>query len=49
MPRDDSKSMPLDTAPPVNAEEDAAAKAFQDAPAADAAKKIDLGETFVKK
>jgi tetratricopeptide (TPR) repeat protein len=49
LPKDDSKSMPLDTAPPVNAEEDAAAKAFQDVPPADAVKKIDLGETFVKK
>ena len=49
LPKDDSKSIPLDTAPPVNAEEDAAAKAFQDAPPADAVKKIGLGETFVKK
>jgi tetratricopeptide (TPR) repeat protein len=50
LPRDDGKSsaMPLDTAP-VNAEEDAAAKAFQDVPPADATKKIDLGEAFAKK
>jgi tetratricopeptide (TPR) repeat protein len=51
LPKDDSKSsaLPLDSAPPVNAEEDAAAKAFQDAPRADATKKIDLGEAFAKK
>jgi tetratricopeptide (TPR) repeat protein len=51
LPRDDStksSAMPLDTAP-VNAEEDAAAKAFQDVPLADATKKIDLGEAFAKK
>jgi len=34
---------------PVNAEEDAAFKAFQDSPAADAKKKIDLGEAFALK
>lgn len=38
------------TAPaPVNAEEDAAFKAFQDLPPADAKKKVDLGEAFVQK
>jgi len=42
-------SMALDVPPPVNAEEDAAFKAFQDAPNADAAKKIDLGEAFQQK
>ena len=34
---------------PVNAEEDAAFKAFQDSPAADPKKKIELGEAFVLK
>ena len=42
-------TLSLDTAPPVNAEEDAAFKAFSDAPGADTAKKIDLGETFAQK
>lgn len=37
------------TPPPVNAEEDAAFKAFQAAPSADLPKKIELGEDFVKK
>lgn len=39
----------LDAAPPVNAEEDAAFKAYQDAPLTDMAKKIELGEAFVQK
>jgi tetratricopeptide (TPR) repeat protein len=39
----------LDAAPPVNAEEDAAFKAFQDAPLADMKKKVELGEGFVQK
>jgi len=34
---------------PVNAEEDAAYKAFQDSPVTDPKKKIDLGEAFVQK
>jgi tetratricopeptide (TPR) repeat protein len=43
---------PLSTdnsAPPVNAEEDAAVKAFRDAPVSDVAKKDQLGEDFVQK
>ncbi len=36
-------------APPVNAEEDAALKAFQDVPMTDPAKKIQLGEAFLQK
>ncbi len=45
------KPLTLDNAAPapVNAEEDAAFKAFQDSPAADPKKKIDLGEAFVQK
>lgn len=39
----------LDAAPPVNAEEDAAFKAYQDAPPADWTKKIELGEAFAQK
>jgi tetratricopeptide (TPR) repeat protein len=39
----------LDAAPPVNAEEDAAFKAYQDAPVTDWTKKIELGEAFVQK
>ena len=39
----------LDAAPPVNAEEDAAFKAYQDVPPTDMAKKIELGEAFVQK
>jgi tetratricopeptide (TPR) repeat protein len=40
----------LDSAPPpVSAEEDAAFKAYQDAPPSDWAKKIELGEAFVQK
>ncbi|HYL61589.1 MAG TPA: tetratricopeptide repeat protein, partial [Candidatus Methylomirabilis sp.] len=34
---------------PVNAEEDAAFKAFTDSPAVDAKKKVELGEAFVQK
>jgi tetratricopeptide (TPR) repeat protein len=49
-PADAAKPLSLDNAPaPVNAEEDAAFKAFQDAPTADAAKKISLGEDFEQK
>jgi tetratricopeptide (TPR) repeat protein len=51
-PADSGKplSLSLDNAPPpVNAEEDAAFKAFQDAPNTDAAKKISMGEDFVQK
>ncbi len=38
-----------ETPAPVNAEEDAAYKAFQETPPADSAKKITLGEAFVQK
>ncbi len=45
-----SNSLSLDMpAPPVNAEEDAALKAFQDVPMTDPAKKIQLGEAFLQK
>jgi len=45
------KPLTLDTAAPapVNAEEDAAFKAYQDSPAADVKKKIELGEAFAQK
>jgi tetratricopeptide (TPR) repeat protein len=45
------KPLTLDNAAPapVNAEEDAAFKAYQDSPAADVKKKIELGEAFVQK
>lgn len=39
----------LDVAPPASAEEDAAFKAYQDAPPSDWAKKIELGEAFAQK
>lgn len=39
----------LDAAPPVSAEEDAAFKAYQDAPPGDWTKKIELGEAFAQK
>jgi tetratricopeptide (TPR) repeat protein len=39
----------LDAAPPVNAEEDAAFKAFQAVPQTDLNKRIELGEDFLKK
>jgi len=39
----------LDSAPPVNAEEDAALKAFQDAPMSDLPKKEQMGEDFAQK
>lgn len=46
----DVAPLTLDNAPPpVNAEEDAAFKAFQDAPHADMPKKIELGEAFLQK
>jgi tetratricopeptide (TPR) repeat protein len=49
-PADDSKTLSLDNAPaPATADEDAALKAFQDAPNTDAAKKISMGEEFVQK
>jgi len=47
-----SAPLTLDAAPappPVNAEEDAAMKAFRDAPPADFRKKNELGEAFVQK
>jgi tetratricopeptide (TPR) repeat protein len=45
------KPLTLDNAAPapVNAEEDAAFKAYQDSPVTDPKKKIDLGEAFVQK
>jgi len=46
------KPLSLDNAPapaPVNAEEDAAFKAFQDSPMTDLKKKIELGEAFAQK
>ena len=49
-PADASKGgLALDVAPPVNADEDGAFKAFEDTPEADSAKKVDLGEAFVQK
>ncbi len=42
-------SLQLDVTPPVNAEEDAAFKAFEDTLEADSAKKIELGEGFAQK
>ncbi len=46
----DVTPLSLDSAPPpVNAEEDAAFKAFQDAPTSDLQKKIELGEAFLQK
>jgi tetratricopeptide (TPR) repeat protein len=49
---DKSKQQPATPAPatpPVNVEEDAAFKAYQDAPPADFAKKAQLGEEFLQK
>jgi len=46
----DVTPLTLDAAPPpVNAQEDAAFKAFQDVPSADSNKKIELGEAFLQK
>jgi tetratricopeptide (TPR) repeat protein len=46
----DSTPLTLDAAPqPVNAEEDAAFKAFKEVPATDSAKKIEAGEAFLQK
>jgi len=45
----DVAPLTLDVAPPVNAEEDAAFKAFQAMPQSDANKKIDAGEAFLQK
>jgi tetratricopeptide (TPR) repeat protein len=39
----------MDTTPPVSAEEDAAMKAFRDAPIADVAKKLTMGDDFLQK
>jgi tetratricopeptide (TPR) repeat protein len=44
-----ANSVALDVAPPVNAEEDAAFKKFQDTPTTDATQKIALGEAFEQK
>jgi tetratricopeptide (TPR) repeat protein len=47
---DSANTLSLDTAPPpVNAEEDAAFKAFQDVPASDSKKRIETGEAFLHK
>ena len=47
---DNANTLSLDnTAPPVNAEEDAAYKAFQDVPASDSKKRIEVGEAFAQK
>jgi tetratricopeptide (TPR) repeat protein len=49
-PADSGSSLDIPKAqPPVNAEEDAAAKAFQSMPNSDAPKKIAAGEDFLKK
>jgi tetratricopeptide (TPR) repeat protein len=45
----DATPLTLDVAPPVNAEEDAAFKAFQAVPQTDLNKRIELGEAFVQK
>ncbi|HJX94362.1 MAG TPA: hypothetical protein VJ324_02005, partial [Candidatus Acidoferrum sp.] len=48
--KDKANTLTLDTpAPPVNAEEDAAFKAFAAMPLTDGAKKIQAGEAFVLK
>jgi tetratricopeptide (TPR) repeat protein len=48
--KDKANTLTLDTpAPPVNAEEDAAFKAFDSIPIADGTKKIQAGEAFVQK
>src|SRR6266850_6405396 len=49
-PADTGSSLEIPTnQPPVNAEEDAAAKAFQAMPNSDLPKKITAGEDFLKK
>jgi tetratricopeptide (TPR) repeat protein len=45
----DAPALTLDAPAPVNAEEDAAYKVFQDVPATDLNKRIDVGEAFVQK
>jgi tetratricopeptide (TPR) repeat protein len=45
----DVAPLSLDTPPPVNAEEDAAFKAFQAVPVSDSKQKIQLGEAFLQK
>src|SRR5580700_3636014 len=48
--KDKANTLTLDTpAPPVNAEEDAAFKAFESIPLTDGAKKTQAGEAFVQK
>jgi tetratricopeptide (TPR) repeat protein len=48
--KDKANTLTLDTpAPPVNAEEDAAFKAFDAVPLTDGAKKIQAGEAFIQK
>jgi len=48
-PADSGSSLAIPNQPPVNAEEDAAAKAFQAMPNSDLPKKIAAGEDFLKK
>jgi len=48
-PADSGSSLAIPNQPPVNAEEDAAAKAFQAMPNTDLPKKIAAGEDFLKK
>ena len=49
LPPANANALSLDIPAPVNAEEDAAFKAFQDAPPTDLDKKIQLGEAFLQK
>jgi tetratricopeptide (TPR) repeat protein len=44
-----AQDLSLDVPPPVNAQEDADFKAFQDTPSSDPKKRITLGEAFVQK
>ena len=48
-PANNSITLDNPSAPPVNAEEDAAYKALTDAPATDQTKRIELGEAFLQK
>lgn len=48
-PANNSITLDNPSAPPVNAEEDAAYKALADAPATDQTKRIELGEAFLQK
>src|ERR1700736_158805 len=48
-PANNSLTLDDPNAPPVNAEEDAAFKAFSDTPSTDQAKRVELGEAFLQK